>query len=98
MMTNSKLEMGERFKNHMWVKVCGWFSVIALTFLNMKGLPDAIAGFYGANITAAQTQTANLIAYVLIVAVLALLIDLACRKHTASKATYLRRKFSKKTT
>ncbi len=74
MMTNSKLEMGERFKNHLWVKICGWFSVIALTFLNMKGLPDAVAGFYGANITAAQTQTANLIAYVLIGAVLALLI------------------------
>lgn len=73
MMTNSKLEMGERFKNHMWVKILGWLSVIALTVLNLKGLPDSIAGFYGNNITASQTHTANTIAYILIIGVLALL-------------------------
>ncbi|GEP18778.1 Nramp family divalent metal transporter [Pediococcus argentinicus] len=74
MMTNSKVEMGERFKNSLWVKVLGWLSVIGLTFLNMEGLPDAVAGFFGDNITAAQTNTANIIAYILIAAVMALLV------------------------
>ncbi|KRK47870.1 Nramp family divalent metal transporter [Secundilactobacillus kimchicus] len=74
MMTNSRLEMGQRFKNNFLVKLFGWISVIALTFLNMKGLPGSIAGFYGDNITAAQTHQANIIAYILIAAVLALLV------------------------
>ena len=41
--------------------------------MNLKGLPDSIAGFFGDNPTAAQTNIANMIAYVLIAAVLALL-------------------------
>ena len=47
MMTNSKAEMGERFKNSLWVKVLGWLSVLVLTILDFKGLPDAVAGFFG---------------------------------------------------
>ncbi|MCP0886819.1 Nramp family divalent metal transporter [Ligilactobacillus sp. WILCCON 0076] len=74
MMTNSKEEMGERFKNRLWVKILGWISVIGLTVLNMKGLPDSIQGFFGDNPTKSQITLANGIAYVLIVAILALLI------------------------
>ncbi len=75
LMTDSKIDMkGQRFANNIWVKIAGWFSVIALTALNMKGLPDSIAGFYGDNPTAAQISTANTIAYVLIFLILALLI------------------------
>lgn len=44
-----------------------------MTYLNLKGLPDSIAGFFGDHPTAAQTAIANDIAYALIVAVLALL-------------------------
>ncbi|AQW21054.1 divalent metal cation transporter [Lentilactobacillus curieae] len=73
LMTNSKEEMGDRFKNSFLVKLFGWISVIALTFLNLKGLPDSIAEFFGANPTPAQTDMANIIAYVLIVLILALL-------------------------
>ncbi len=47
MMTNSRLEMGQRFKNNFLVKLFGWISVIALTFLNMKGLPAPLPGFTG---------------------------------------------------
>ena len=72
MMTDSKLEMG-KFKNSLWVKVLGWASVIGLTVLNMQGLPDQIAGFFGDNPTAAQTDLAHVIADVLIVIILALL-------------------------
>lgn len=74
LMTDSKVEMGQRFKNSLWVKILGWFSVVALTFLNMKGLPDSIEAFFGDNATASQLQLADNIAYVLIAAVLALLV------------------------
>lgn len=73
-MTNSEDSMGKRFANKFWVKLLGWFSVIALTFLNLKGLPDSIADFYGDHPTAAQLSDAHMIAYFLIVAILALLI------------------------
>jgi manganese transport protein len=73
MMTNSKAEMGERFKNSFLVKVFGWLSVIALTILNLIGLPAAIQGFFGAKPSATEIQLANGIAYGLMVAVLALL-------------------------
>ncbi|MCP9310874.1 Nramp family divalent metal transporter [Lacticaseibacillus paracasei] len=73
MFTNSKVEMGDRFKNTGWVKVLGWISVLGLTGLNLKGLPDSIAGFFGDHPTATQTNMANIIAIVLIVAILALL-------------------------
>ncbi|MGR3741881.1 Nramp family divalent metal transporter [Companilactobacillus sp. DQM5] len=74
MMTDSKVEMGERFKNSTWIKILGWISVIGLTYLNMIGLPGQIEGFYGDNATQSQIMTADVIAYTLIVAVLALLI------------------------
>jgi len=73
MMTDSKLEMGERFKNSWWLKILGWFSVISLTFLNMEGLPGQVQGFFGSNVTGDKLILANGIAYVLIFAVLALL-------------------------
>lgn len=74
MMTNSKIEMGERFKNSLWVKVLGWLSVLTLTILDFKGLPDMVAGFFGDKPSAAQLQLANGIAYTLIVVIAALLI------------------------
>lgn len=74
MFTDSKVEMGERFSNSWWVKFFGWVSVIGLTYLNLLGLPDSIADFYGDKATASQIQTAHIIAYIIIVAVLALLI------------------------
>ncbi|EKK21126.1 Manganese transport protein MntH [Fructilactobacillus florum 8D] len=74
MFTDSALEMnGKRFTNAIWVKVAGWASVLALTFLNMYNMPDAIASFFSDNPNAQQTFEANLIAYVIIIAVLALL-------------------------
>lgn len=74
LMTDSKVEMGKRFKNSWWIQGLGWISVVGLTFLNMLGLPDAIEAFFGDNPTASQTTTAHTIAYVLIAAVVALLI------------------------
>lgn len=74
MMTNSEVEMGKRFKNSLWVKVLGWISVIVLTVLNFKGMPDAISDFFGDNPTAAQMQLSNMIAYVLIAIISGLLI------------------------
>ena len=72
--TDSKFEMrGKRFVNSLWVKVAGWASVIALTFLNLYGLPSQIVSFFGDNPTPAQTDMGNGIAYILIVLVLALL-------------------------
>jgi manganese transport protein len=41
--------------------------------LNLTGLPDSIAAFFGENASAAEISMAHDIAYVLIVAVLALL-------------------------
>lgn len=90
MMTNSEVEMGQRFKNSLWVKVLGWFSVIALTLLNLKGLPDSILGFFGDNPSAAEQSLSSIIANILIVAILALLAwtiyDLYCgNKRYAAK-------------
>ncbi|WP_047998708.1 Nramp family divalent metal transporter [Lactiplantibacillus herbarum] len=73
MMTDSKVEMGERFKNSMWVKLLGWVSVIGLTILNLIGLPDAVLGFFGDNPSAADGTISKIIAYILIAAILALL-------------------------
>ncbi|KRN25018.1 manganese transporter NRAMP [Secundilactobacillus similis DSM 23365 = JCM 2765] len=85
MMTNSELEMGKRFKNNFLVKLFGWISVIALTFLNMKGLPGSVEGFYGDNATKAQLMQADVIAYVLIAAVLALLVWTIYDLHRGNK-------------
>lgn len=73
MMTNNSAMMGTRFRNRPILQVFGWISVIALTFLNLRGLPDDIRGFFGSQATASQLQMANLISYLLIIGVLALL-------------------------
>ncbi|MCD5029420.1 Nramp family divalent metal transporter [Enterococcus asini] len=73
-MTNSAEEMGQRFKNRPIIQILGWFSVISLTFLNLRGLPDSIRDFFGSNPSASQITLANTIAYLLIAAVLALLL------------------------
>ena len=74
MLTNSKTEMGQRFKNSLWVNVLGWASVIGLTYLNMIGLPGSIEAFFGTNPTAAQVVLSDRIAYVIIALIIALLI------------------------
>ncbi|MCI1987526.1 MAG: Nramp family divalent metal transporter [Lactobacillus sp.] len=73
MMTDSKAEMSDRFKNVVWVKVCGWISVIGLTYLNLISLPDAFAGFLGDHASASAINAAHIGAYIAIVLVLALL-------------------------
>lgn len=73
MMTDSAAEMGKRFKNSLWIKGFGWLSVIGLTFLNLLGLPDSILGFFGDNPSAGEQTFSKILAYVLIVAILALL-------------------------
>ncbi|WP_428958419.1 Nramp family divalent metal transporter [Levilactobacillus brevis] len=85
MMTDSKVEMGERFKNSLWVKVLGWISVIALTVLNMKGLPDSISAFFGDNPSSSEVDIANVIAYILIAAIMALLIWTLIELHRGNK-------------
>ncbi|PTO34684.1 Nramp family divalent metal transporter [Enterococcus mundtii] len=73
MMTNSQAEMGARFKNSLIVKILGWFSVISLTYLNLRGLPGQIEAFFGDQASTASIALADRIAYIIIVAVLALL-------------------------
>ncbi|MGQ2283199.1 Nramp family divalent metal transporter [Apilactobacillus kunkeei] len=74
MMTDSKEEMGSRFKNTLWVKILGWISVIALIILNGYNMPDAVVGFFSDNPTAAQTAEAGIIANIINAVILALLI------------------------
>lgn len=73
MMTDSSSEMGERFKNTLWIKVLGWISVIGLTYLNLIGLPGQIESIFGNNASRNQLSIADNIAYVLILAVITLL-------------------------
>ncbi|MQS45797.1 Nramp family divalent metal transporter [Companilactobacillus mishanensis] len=72
-MTGSANEMGQRFKNKLWIQILGWFSVIALTYLNLKGLPGQIEAFFGENPSAFELHMAHSISYVLIAGVLILL-------------------------
>ncbi|MGT2807197.1 divalent metal cation transporter [Streptococcus iniae] len=72
--TNSKSDMTEDFKNSWLIKTLGWFSVISLIFLNMKGLPNQIEGFLGDHPNHHQLLIADTIAYGMIVAVLLILI------------------------
>ncbi|MBA1393880.1 divalent metal cation transporter, partial [Lactobacillus sp. XV13L] len=74
MFTDSKDEMGQRFTNSWWIKILGWISVLALTVLNLKNLPDQIVSFYGDHPNAAQLQQAQIIAYTSIAVVLLLLV------------------------
>ncbi|KOY72018.1 Nramp family divalent metal transporter [Apilactobacillus kunkeei] len=74
MMTDSKEEMGSRFKNTFWVKILGWISVLVLIFLNGYNMPDAVVGFISDNPTAAQNAHAAVIAYAINAVILALLI------------------------
>ncbi|HBF75105.1 MAG TPA: divalent metal cation transporter, partial [Lactobacillus sp.] len=85
MMTDSELEMGKRFKNTLVVKVLGWFSVIALTALNMKGLPDNIEGFLPANASPAAFAMADNVAYFLIVCVMLMLVWMIYDLHQGNK-------------
>ena len=74
MFTDSRVEMGEHFKNSWLIKLLGWVSVIGLIYLNMKGLPDQIEGFFGDNPTASQITLADNIAYIIIALVILLLV------------------------
>jgi len=85
MMTDSKLEMGERFKNSWWLKILGWFSVIALTGLNLEGMPGQVQAFFGSNVTGGTLVLANGIAYALIAAVLGLLAWTIVELHFGNK-------------
>lgn len=72
--TNSKTEMGLRFKNSWPIKTIGWVSVISLIYLNMKSLPDQIEGFFGDNASSSQLELADSLAFLIILVVIALLI------------------------
>lgn len=71
-LTDSAKEMG-RFKNSLWVKIAGWVAVIALTILNIIGLPDQMVSFFSDNPTHAQVLLGHRVAYVLIVLMILLL-------------------------
>ncbi|WP_225426320.1 Nramp family divalent metal transporter [Apilactobacillus timberlakei] len=85
MMTNSKEEMGNHFKNSLWVKILGWISVLGLTYLNLNGMHDSVAGFYGDNITAAQDSQAGVIALIINVLIIALLVWTLVELHLGNK-------------
>ena len=71
--TNNKVEMMTVFKNSWLIKLIGWISVTGLIYLNIKGLPSQIEAFYGDNPTKHQLQTADHIAYFIIVLILLIL-------------------------
>ncbi len=72
--TNSKVEMDDDFKNTWIIKILGWLSVIGLIYLNMKGLPNQIEGFWGDNPTHQQIILAHQIAHIIIISVILTLI------------------------
>ncbi|AEB72625.1 Nramp family divalent metal transporter [Lentilactobacillus buchneri] len=85
MFTNNSLEMHDRFKNSWIVKILGWFSVIALTTLNMKGLPGQFEAFLGDHPTQSQISMADNASYVVIVLVVALLVWMIWDIHKSNK-------------
>lgn len=80
-MTGSKVEMGERFKNRLWINILGWISVISLTYLNMVGLPQNLEPFFPAD----KVGLAHTVAYILIVLIIALLIWTLVELHLGNK-------------
>ncbi|WP_395321756.1 Nramp family divalent metal transporter [Levilactobacillus parabrevis] len=85
MMTDSKLEMGKRFKNSWWIKGLGWFSVLLLTGLNLYNMPASIVAFFGNTPSASQTTMANVIAWALNLAIIALLAWTVWELHRSAK-------------
>lgn len=85
MMTDSEQEMGKRFKNSLWVKILGWFSVLLLIFLNLYNMQDSVAGFFGDNPTAAQNAMAGHIALVINILIVALLVWTLVELHIGDK-------------
>ncbi|MBM7616555.1 manganese transport protein [Weissella uvarum] len=76
MMTDSRQEMGDRFKNTLIIRVLGWISVLALTVLNLYGLfgkAGSIAAFFGDTVSGQTLVEANIIAAIATILVLALL-------------------------
>ncbi|WP_268912285.1 Nramp family divalent metal transporter [Lentilactobacillus sp. SPB1-3] len=71
MFTDSKLEMGDRFKNTLIIKILGWISVISLTGLNLYGLPDQIKALLG---SAFNSATVDIVTYGAMIFVVLLLI------------------------
>jgi len=59
--------------------------VIALTALNMEGMPGQVQAFFGSNVTGAKLALANGIAYALIAVVLALLAWTIVELHKGNK-------------
>ena len=82
-MTDSPVEMTDRFKNALWVKICGWISVIALIYLNLKSLPDSLAGFIDKQ--AEQTSWAYPTSYIIDVVIIALLLWVVYDLHKGHK-------------
>lgn len=74
MFTDSRVEMGESFKNSWIIKTLGWISVVGLIYLNMKGLPDQIEGFFGNNPSTNQISLADNISSIIIALVLIVLV------------------------
>ena len=90
-MTDNPIAMrGHRFTNALWVKICGWFSVIALIYLNLMNLPTSLAGFVGQD-DPSKVAWATPVSYLIDVVIVALLIwvmyDLH-RGHQAFKAQH----------
>lgn len=73
MMTDSQAEMGQTFKNSMIIKGFGWLSVIALTGLDLIGLPGQVEEFFGTTTAGSTMLWADITAYAIIILVLALL-------------------------
>ncbi len=82
LLTDSAAEMGKQFKNSMWVKICGWISVIGLTILNMINMPSSFAAFVGAG----QIGIAHIAAYITIGLIIALLAWCLYDMHRSNQA------------
>lgn len=72
-------------KNNLIIKFLGWISVIALTYLNLIGLPNQIDSFLPNNLS-----LSHFIAGLLIVGVILLLIWTIFELHRGNKKLYLK--------